>query len=60
MAAGEPAAAEHLERAIDRASDDRRRRAELSLMLGEALSARGLQEQAATAYDAGIAELGAR
>jgi DNA-binding CsgD family transcriptional regulator len=57
IAAGEAAAAAHLAQAIE-ACDDVRRRSQLSLMLGGALSARGLHEQAAEAYDAGIAELG--
>ncbi len=57
VAAGEPAAAAHLAQAIE-ASGDGRRRAELSRLLGDALAARGLHEQAASAYDAGIAELG--
>jgi DNA-binding CsgD family transcriptional regulator len=59
IAAGEAAAAAHLAQAIE-ASADLRRRSQLSLMLGGALSARGLHEQAAEAYDAGIAELGGR
>ncbi len=57
IAAGEPTAAAHLAQAIE-ASGDQRRRAELSLTLGGALSGRGLHEQAATAYDSGIDELG--
>jgi DNA-binding CsgD family transcriptional regulator len=57
IAAGEPAAAAHLAQAIE-ACEDGAGRAELSLMLGGALSSRGLHEQAATAYERGIAELG--
>jgi DNA-binding CsgD family transcriptional regulator len=57
IAAGEAAAAAHLAQAIAACSDTRRR-SQLSLMLGGALSARGLHEQAAAAYDKGIAELG--
>jgi DNA-binding CsgD family transcriptional regulator len=56
-AAGAPDAAAHLAEAIA-ACEDGRRRAELSLLLGGALSSRGLHEQAAAAYDQGIGELG--
>lgn len=56
VAHGQPEAADHLAQAA-RASTDPRRRAELALQLGGALDAQGLHEQAAGAYDAGLAEL---
>jgi DNA-binding CsgD family transcriptional regulator len=55
-ALGAPEAAEHLAQASD-ASSDPRRRAELALQLGRALDGQGLHEQAALAYDSGVAEL---
>ena len=55
-ALGRPEAAEHLAHAAE-ASSDPRRRAELALQLGRALDAQGLHEQAARAYDSGVAEL---
>ncbi|HUE26899.1 MAG TPA: AAA family ATPase [Solirubrobacteraceae bacterium] len=55
-AIGSPAAAQHLAQAAEGIGDPRRR-AELALKRGHALYAQGLHEQAAAAYDAGLAEL---
>ena len=54
---GLSAAPDHLAEAIA-GSPDPRRRAELALRRGHALHAQGRHEEAAAAYDAGLAELG--
>lgn len=56
-ALGLPSAAEHLATAAEVAGDARRR-AELALRRGHILYAQGLHEQAAAAYEQGLAELG--
>ncbi len=56
---GLPEASDHL-RAATEASSDPQRRAELGLARGHALHAQGLHDQAATAYEAGLAELARR
>jgi DNA-binding CsgD family transcriptional regulator len=58
-AAGMPDAARHLEQA-SRLSKDPGRRAELALERGRALFTKGLHEQAAQAFDAGLRELPAQ
>ncbi len=58
-AAGLPDAAEHLERAAG-ATTDPRRRAELALYRGHALYVRGRHQEAAAAYEDGLAELAGR
>jgi DNA-binding CsgD family transcriptional regulator len=54
---GLPEAIDHLAAAAE-ACPDPRRRAELALRRGHALHAQGLHDQAAAAYEAGLAELG--
>jgi DNA-binding CsgD family transcriptional regulator len=56
-AAGLPEAADHFAAAASALADPRRR-AELALQQGHALYAQGRHEQAAQAYEAGLAELG--
>jgi DNA-binding CsgD family transcriptional regulator len=58
-AAGLPEAADHFAQAIA-ASDQPMRRAQLALERGRCLDSQGYHEQAANAYDAGLAELAAQ
>jgi DNA-binding CsgD family transcriptional regulator len=58
-ALGRPAASEHLAQAAA-ATSDSRRRAELALQLGRAFDAQGRHEEAAHAYDEGLAVLAPR
>jgi DNA-binding CsgD family transcriptional regulator len=55
-AAGLAEAADHFQEAVA-ASSDPRRRAELALQRGRSLDGRGLHEEAAQSYEAGLAEL---